>query len=91
MRSNKIALEITELEHDIEEKQALLIRKKNELSLLLTGGLEETSSGSLMLGLFRHRKKTKGTETVYNEKSLFWGSVKWGKREPETVLSEKQR
>jgi hypothetical protein len=44
--------------------------------------LERCDDTRLGLGLFHHQKLTKGTQVVYDEKRLFWGAVKWGKRKP---------
>ncbi|MCK5147543.1 hypothetical protein KAR48_12370 [bacterium] len=81
-RYQEILHQIEILEEDVEEKQALLDNTKDALHQLLNGQLEESNSSSLVLGLFKHRKKTKGIEVIYDEKSLFWGAIKWGKREP---------
>ena len=79
---NRIVREIAKLENDVEVKRSQLLEKKEALSRLLKGEMEETNSSSLLLGLFSQEKKTKGIKTIYNEKRLFWGAIKWGKRKP---------
>ena len=41
---------------------------------------EESFSSSFGIGLYTHKYKKKGFDYIYNEKTLFWGVIKWGKR-----------
>lgn len=76
--------EIERLEEDVLGKAARLQDKKETLQQLLQGELKQKDDTRVALGLYRRQKMTQGTRVVYNEKSLFWGAIKWGKRKPRT-------
>jgi len=40
----------------------------------------EDNNSNFFLGIYSHKFKRKGYDFIYNEKALFWGLIKWGKR-----------
>ena len=76
--------EIETLEEEVSQKEERLQEKKEALQQLLSGELEQQDDTWIALGFFRKQKKTLGTRVIYNEKSLFWGAIKWGKKKPKT-------
>lgn len=61
-----------------------IIEKNKEIdSLLSFYEKEKTNYGSFLLGLYSTELKTKKDSIIYDEKSIFWGAFKWGKKKNE--------
>jgi hypothetical protein len=73
---------IRDLQADIEKHERLIAEKRAELERLLADSAEHRESSLFLLGLYGRNTCVKDFALVYDEKSLLWGAIKWGKRRP---------
>ncbi len=82
LRMEKLKEDIAELEMRVANEQSTIAAKKAEVEKIQLGKEENHSRSYFLLGFFRREKLVRGHRIVFDEKTLLWGAVKWGKAKP---------
>jgi hypothetical protein len=73
---------IRRLQADIEKHERLIAEKRAELERLLADSAGRRENSLFLLGLYGRNTCVEDHVLVYDEKSLLWGAIKWGKSRP---------
>jgi hypothetical protein len=74
---------IRRLQRDIERQERSIAAKRAEMERILAGAGESRGKSLFLLGLYARSTCVQDLALVYDEKSILWGAVKWGKRKPQ--------
>lgn len=78
----KAKVRIAELRSQIAEHERLIAEKRAEIERILVSSEESSENSLFLLGLYGRRTRIRDHELVYDEKSLLWGAIRWGKKLP---------
>ncbi|MFC1725927.1 hypothetical protein ACFL4T_09885 [candidate division KSB1 bacterium] len=79
--AQKIKLTIMSKQEKINKMKAEIVKVENEIAVLVEELNKAKHNKSMfLLGLYASESFEKGSKKIYDEKSILWGLIKWGKK-----------
>jgi len=71
---------IISLQKEIEKQEKSIVSKREEIRRIIETSKEHKEESYFLLGFLARKTCVKDHQLIFDEKSLMWGLIKWGKR-----------